>query len=171
MKNFAPPHYLRLMTMGLVLTAAIFLGLPSLLRLYDPTAGNFNVETLNAVALGAVLLAGVLHSGFFAYRQLFPRFYDYQRECVEENGKMFENITDDLRRPLFPAADVAESLDITQAQTLAILTERRKVAQFQFIIRCVRFLLCFLVLAYCLHLASDMVKTAMLAVPGGAPVL
>lgn len=161
------PHYLRRATAGLFITGLVFILFPALLRFYDPTAGSFNIDTLNALGLAAVLFSGVLHLGLVAYEKLLPRFYDYQRESLEGEGKLFENITDSLETSLTRLADYA----LTGEQHVAVQVERRKTAQFKFTVRCVRLLFCLLSLAYLVHLAADMAKTAMLAVPGSAPGL
>lgn len=158
------PHYLRRATLGVLLTAAIFLALPPLLRLYDPTAGAFNVDVLNALGLAAILGTGVLHMALFTYEKFFPRFQAYQAESLESEGKLFENLTDELRGPLYAEENI-------YPHRLAQLIERRKVSQFQFLVRCVRLSFCLLCLAYLLHLVMQVVTVAMTAVPGSAPVL
>ncbi|WP_375436681.1 hypothetical protein [uncultured Hymenobacter sp.] len=160
------PHYLRFAALALVLSAFIFLVLPYGLRLFDPTAGAFDAGTINALALAAVLFVAVLHLAFFAYRQLFPRFYDYQRECLEGEGKLFEKLTENLEKPLYPTGPPME-LSVSDAMLLA--AERRKVAQFKFTIRCVRLFFCLLCLGFLLWLALHMLTVAMTAVPGSAP--
>jgi hypothetical protein len=161
------PHYLRRASLGLFITVLVFVAFPAVLRLYDPSAGSFNIDTLNALGLAAVLLSAVLHLALVAYEKFLPKFYDYQRECLEGEGKLFENITESVETSLNRLADFA----LTDAQHVAVQIERRKTAQFKFTVRCVRLLFCLLSLAYLLHLAVDMVKTAMLAVPGSAPAL
>jgi hypothetical protein len=158
------PHYLRFASLSLALAGLILLVLPLVLRFYDAGAGGFTVDQFNVLALGAVLLLATVHLAFFVYRRLFPRFYEYQRECLESEGKLFENLTEELRGPLYDEGTI-------YAARLAQLIERRKLAQFQFTIRCVRFLLCFSVLAYLLWLATHMLTVAMLATPtASAPV-
>jgi hypothetical protein len=161
------PRYLRYALVTLTLAVTVLLGLPSLLQLFDAGAGGFGTNTLNVLALAATLFWAVLQLGFLAYRALFRRFKAYQAECLEEAGKLFENVTDDLRIPLYPAADVVQNLDISQAHTLNIFIERRKVAQFTFIVRCVRLAFCLLALFGLLHFAEHALTVAMLATPGG----
>lgn len=160
----AIPHYLRRATAGVLLTGLIFLLLPPVLRLYDPTAAGFNVDVLNALGLAAILGTGMLHMALYAYEKFFPRFKDYQAESLEGEGKLFENLTDELRTPLYQHDEVG----VAQLNTFI---ERRKVAQFIFLIRCVRLSFCLLSLAYLLHLAERMITLAMTAVPGSVPAL
>lgn len=152
------PHYLRFAGVSLTLAAFILIGLPYLLHFFDEGAGGFTVDKFNVLALGAMLVLATVHVAFFVFRQLFPRFYDYQRESLEGEGKLFENLTDELRTPLFGHSYLAP-------EHLNLLIERRKVSQFQFLIRCVRLLFCLSVLAYLLWLAQHMLTVAMLAVP------
>ncbi|WP_201979357.1 hypothetical protein [Hymenobacter rubidus] len=158
------PNYLRRAASGLAMAAAIFLGLPFLIRLYDPTAGSFGVDLLNALGLAALLFSGALHMGLYAYEKFLPRFRTYQAESLEGEGMLFENLTTELRKPLFEEANI-------YPDRLAQLTERRKVHQFIFLVRCVRLSFCLLSLAYLLHLAAQMLTLAMTAVPGSAPAL
>ncbi|GAB3334346.1 hypothetical protein ACFQT0_19440 [Hymenobacter humi] len=160
----AIPHYIRRATAGLVITGFIFLLLPPALRLIDPTAAGFNVDVLNALGLAAILGTGTLHMGLYAYEKFFPRFKDYQAECLESEGKLFENLTDELRAPLYDEANIYPN-------RLAQLVERRKVAQFIFLIRCVRLSFCLVSLAYLLYLVAHMLTLAMTAVPGSVPAL
>jgi hypothetical protein len=164
----AVPHYLRRATGGIFLTGLAFLVLPGLLRLYDPSAGSFNIDTLNALALGAVLFSGVLHLGLVAFERFLPRFYEYQRESLEGEGKLFENLTDDLEAGL---TSLQNQVSYGFMEGIQLQVERRKSAQFKFTVRCVRLLFCLLSLAYLLHLALELVKTSMLAVPAPVPAL
>ncbi|MDF7810509.1 hypothetical protein [Hymenobacter sp. YC55] len=152
------PHYLRFAFISLVLASFILIGLPYVLHLFDAGAGGFTADQFNTLALAAMLVLAAVHVGFFVFRRLFPRFYDYLRECLEGEGKLFENLTDQLWQPLIKA-------DYLGPNRLAQLTERRKVAQFQFLIRCVRLSFCLLVLAYLLHLATHMLTVAMTVLP------
>lgn len=161
------PNYIRRATVALLITAIIFLGLPPLLRLYDPTAGSFNVELLNALGLAAIFFSGTLHMGLYAYEKFLPAFHNYQGESLEGNGKLFENLTDTLELSLEECRNSA----LEYQDTMAIQIESRKTAQFKFIIRCVRLSFCLLSLAYLLHLAMFMVTLAMTAVPAPAPAL
>ncbi|MBJ6109437.1 hypothetical protein JAO73_10460 [Hymenobacter sp. BT523] len=158
------PNYLRRAASGLLFAGAIFLGLPYLIRLYDPTAGSFGADLLNTLGLAALLFSGVLHMGLFAYEKFLPRFRQYQAESLEGEGKLFDNLTDELVKPLYAEANI-------YPHRLAQLTERRKVNQFIFLIRCVRLSFCLLSLAYLLHLAAQLLVAALTAVPGSAPAL
>jgi hypothetical protein len=164
------PNYLRRATVGLFITGLIFLLLPPVLRLFDPTAGSFGVELLNALGVAAMLFSAVLHGALFAYEKFLPAFHAYQGESLEREGKLFENLTDSLETQLDACAATALEYQDYLA-VLAVQTERRKTAQFKFIIRCVRLSFCLLSLAYLLHLAASMVLLAMTAVPGSAPAL
>lgn len=145
----------------------IVLGLPYLLHVFDVGAGGFGLNTLNALALAATLFWAVLQLGILAYRALFRRFKGYQAECLEEAGKLFENVTDELCTPPFAVPGVAQTLDLSQVQTLKLFTERRKVAQFTFLVRCVRSLCCLATLFALCWLAQHALTVAMLAPPGG----
>ncbi|MDO7849234.1 hypothetical protein Q5H92_22915 [Hymenobacter sp. M29] len=153
------PNYLRRAASGLLMAGAIFLGLPFLIRFYDPTAGSFGADLLNALGLAALLFSGVLHMGLYAYEKFFPRFQLYQAESLEGEGKLFENLTDALVKPLFTEDNIYPN-------RLAQLTERRKVHQFIFLMRCVRLSFCLLCLGFLLSLAAFMLYLAMVAVPG-----
>ena len=157
------PRYLRYALLTLTLAVAVLLGLPYLLHLFDAGAGGFGTNTLNVLALAATLFWAVLQLGFLAYRALFRRFKAYQAECLEEAGKLFENVTDELRAPLWQPTTFAPS-----AERLSFLTERRKVAQFTFLVRCVRLGFCLVVLFGLLWLAQHALTVAMLAAPGGS---
>jgi len=162
------PRYLRYALLTLALAIVVLLGLPYLLHFFDAGAGGFTSDKLNVLALAATLFWVVLQLGFLAYRTLFRRFKGYQAECLEEAGKLFENVTDELRTPLFPAADVVQNLDISQQHTLAIFTERRKVAQFTFLVRCVRLAFCLVTLFALCWLALHTLTLATLSAPGVA---
>ncbi|GAB3233056.1 hypothetical protein GCM10027346_20740 [Hymenobacter seoulensis] len=152
------PNYLRFAGCSLLLAAFILIGLPYLLHFFDEGAGGFTVDKFNTLALAALLVLAAIHIAFFVYRRLFPRFYDYLRECLEGEGKLFENLTDELRGPLY-------SIDNIYPDHLNKLIERRKVAQFQLLLRCVRLSFCLLVLGFLLWLAVHMLTVAMTVLP------
>jgi len=152
------PRYLRLITFSLLLAAAVFVLLPHVLRFFDPSAGAFGIDTLNALAFGAVMLAAILHLAFLAYSKVFPRFRTYQQESLEGEGKLFENLTDSLETDLSYVTDW-----LSPHERLPLLIENRKVAQFKFIIRCVRLSFCLLAF-YALVQLSEHVLTAVLTV-------
>ncbi|WP_210519897.1 hypothetical protein [Hymenobacter terricola] len=156
------PHYLRRAAAGLFATGFIFVALPPVLRVLDPTAGSFGIEILNALGLAALLFSGVLHGGLFVYEKFLPRFQEYQGESLEKNGKLYENLTDELRTPLYEEDNI-------YPHRLAQLIERRKVAEFQFKLRCVRLNYSLFSLAFLLCLAAFMASLAMTAVPASAP--
>lgn len=154
------PRYLRLITISLLLSAAVFVLLPHVLRFFDPSAGSFGLDTLNALAFGAVLLATILHLGFLAYSKVFPQFRTYQQDSLEGEGKLFENITADLER------DLSYLVDWTQPhERLPVLIENRKVAQFKFLIRCVRLSFCLLAFWYLVQLSEHVLTAALTVVP------
>jgi len=152
------PRYLRLITFSLLLAAAVFVLLPHVLRFFDPSAGAFGIDTLNALAFGAVMLAAILHLAFLAYSKVFPRFRTYQQESLEGEGKLFENLTDSLETDLSYVTDW-----LSPHERLPLLIENRKVAQFKFLIRCVRLSFCLLAF-YALVQLSEHVLTAVLTV-------
>ncbi len=157
------PRLLRFATLSALLAALVLLGLPYLLHaLFGDEAGGFKVDQLNSFAFAAAVFWLALQLGYLAYRALFPRFRAYQGECLEEQGKLFENITEELRTPLWANPVFAPS-----HERLNLFIERRKVAQFQFLVRCVRYLLCFLALAYLIHLAQWAVTVGLGMKPGG----
>ncbi|GAA3954053.1 hypothetical protein [Hymenobacter algoricola] len=156
------PRYLRFVTLALTIAAIVFVALPFVIRFFDPTAGGFSLELFNVPALAALLLLATLHLGFYAYGRLFPRFKSYQQQDMEGEGSLMKNLTDELREPLYEG----DNIDPIQ---LNVYIERRKVAQFQFLIRCVRLAFCLVSLFFLLWLAQHMLTVAMLAVPGNAP--
>lgn len=156
------PRYVRYALLTLTLAVAVLLGLPYLLHFFDEGAGGFGTNSLNTLALAATLFWAVLQLGFLAYRALFRRFKGYQAECLEEAGKLFENVTDELREPLF-----GEAIYLVP-ESLALFTERRKVAQFTFLVRCVRLAFCLVTLFALCWLAQHALTVAMLATPGGS---
>jgi hypothetical protein len=160
------PRYLRRASAGLLLTGAIFVLLPPILRVLDPSAGSFGIEILNALGLGAMLFGAVLHLALFAYEKFLSPFYRYQAESLDGEGKLFENLTDALEQGLEKLAATAWPM-----HGVAIQTERRKTNQFKFLIRCVRLSFCLLSLAYLLHLALQVLTVAMTAVPASVPAL
>jgi len=90
------------------------------------------------------MLAAILYLVFLAYSKVFPRFRTYQQESLEGEGKLFENITDELRAPLWQDGVEQAMPKWAVADRIASCTERRKVSQFQFAIRCVRLSFCLL---------------------------
>jgi hypothetical protein len=156
------PHYLRRATAGILMTGVIFLVLPEVLRILDPTAGSFGIEILNALGLAAMLLSAVLHGSLVVFEKFLPRFYGYLSESVEGDGKLYENLSEELRKPLYAENNI-------YPDRLAQLRERRKVAEFQFRMRCTRSNYSLFSLAFVLCLGAFMVNLAMTAVPASAP--
>jgi hypothetical protein len=155
------PNYLQFAFRSLLLSGFILIGLPYLLWFWDRGAGGFKVDKFNTLALSALLFIGCIHLAFFGFRRLFPRFYDYMRECLEGEGKLFENLTSGLTTDLDSLQHYVQKYDM-----LPVIIERRKVAQLQLLIRCVRLSFCLLVLFGLLYLASHMLTVAFLAMPG-----
>lgn len=158
------PHYLRRAATGLFATGFIFVMLPIVLRILDPTAGSFGIEILNALGLAALLFSGVLHGGLFVYEKFLPQFHKYQGESLEQDAKLYENLSDKLLAPLYGE-------DRIYADRLAVYVERRKVNQFIFNMRCKRLNYSLFSLAFLLCLGAFMVNLAMTAVPASAPAL
>jgi hypothetical protein len=154
------PRYLRLITCSLVLAAGVFVLLPFVLRFFDPSAGSFGIDTLNALAFGAVMLAAILHLGFLAYSKVFPQFRKYQEESLEGEGKLFENLTDDLESGL----DYLKEW-IHPADQLAVRVEARKIRQFKFFIRCVRLSFCLAAFWYLVQLSEHVLTATLTVVP------
>ena len=150
-----PPRYLRLATLALLFTSVVFVLLPYGLRLFDPSAGSFGIDTFNALAFGAALLAAIVHLGIWAYERIFPRFKLYQADSLEEEARLFENLTGDLETGLAAITQRPEQLPLQ--------IEARHIAQFKFLIRCVRLLFCLSAL-YCLVTLSEHVLLAALTV-------
>ena len=161
------PRYLRRATAGLVVTGAIFIGLPPILRILDPSAGSFGIELLNALGLAAMLFGAVLHLALTAYEKFLAPLYKYQAESLDGDGKLFENVT----APLEASLEECRSRAYDHDTLLRLQVESRQTAQFKFLVRCVRLSFCLLSLAYLLHLALQVVTVAMTVVPQSAPGL
>ncbi|MGI4762948.1 MAG: hypothetical protein ACRYF0_19710 [Janthinobacterium lividum] len=142
------PHYLRRATAGLVVTGAIFIGLPPLLRILDPAVGSFGIELLNALGLAAMHFGAVLHLALIAYEKFLAPLYKYQAESLDGEVKLFENVTAPLEASLQECRTRACDPDTL----LQIQVESRQTAQFKFLVRCVRLSFCLLSLAYLLPL-------------------
>jgi hypothetical protein len=160
MHKLTYPRYLRLITFSLVLAASVFILLPFVLRFFDPSAGSFGIDTLNALAFGAVMLAAILHLGFLAYSKVFPQFRKYQEESLEGDAKLFENLTDELESGL----DYLKEW-IHPADQLAVRVEARKIRQFKFTIRCVRISFCLAAFWYLVQLSEHVLTAVLTAVP------
>ncbi|MVN77744.1 hypothetical protein GO988_15530 [Hymenobacter sp. HMF4947] len=147
----------RVATFGLV-ALLIFFGLPHVLRWFDPTAGGFAPDTVNAAALGAFHYFAALSMAYASWRWLFPDLHAYAVETME--GKLLKNLTDDL-----------EKLFYDRSCKLRAVTEKRHIAQFQFLIRCVRFVLALSPFLFFLLLANHALTAALTAVPAAASAL
>jgi len=147
----------RVLVFGVAALLVFFL-LPPVLRLFYPSAGGFAPDTINAAALGAFHYFTALSLAYVSWRWLFPELYAYAVDCM--SGKLLENLTDDLK--LF--------LTHTE-QEVMYAAERRHIAQFQFLIRCIRFVFSLLPFLFFLALANHALTAALTAVPGSVPVL
>jgi hypothetical protein len=141
----------RIVFMVLAAVAVFFLS-PLALRWLNPEAGSFDVGTLNAPILAALQFFAAVSMAFVAWRFLFPGLYGYVRDCME--GKLLENLTEDLKLYL-------NSEDVN----IMLAAEKRHIAQFQFIIRCTRFVLALFPFVFFLVLAMRFVNTALTVVP------
>jgi hypothetical protein len=155
---FTLPKGGRIALFGLI-ALLVFFGLPPLLRnTIDPTAGGFAPDTINAAALGAFQFFTSLTVAYAGWRWLFPELYRYAADCME--GKLLENLTEDLKTFL-----TKEQADVLLA------SEYRHIAQFQFMIRCTRFVLALSPFLVFLLLANHALTAALTAVPAPAPGL
>lgn len=150
------PNYLRLAALGLAAALAVFTGLPYVLRLFNPAAGSFDTGTINVLALAALEYVAAGHLALLTYKRLLPSFYDELRTCLQE--KLLENVTGELTADLLHPESVANGL-------LPLLTERRKLLQFKFLIRCARLLICLLPLLFFFGLALYVLSQALTVVP------
>ena len=141
---------LRILLMVAAAVAVCFL-VPPLLRWLNPAAGAFDVGPLNAPLLAALQFFAAVSMAFVPWRFLFPGLYGYVRDSTEE--KLLANITGQLSQALD-----ADSSNIPAA------AERRYIAQFQFLIRCVRLLFCLLPFFTFLLLAMRFLNTALTVV-------
>lgn len=157
------PRYVHIAVVALLAALAIMLVLPLVLHLFDAGAGGFGPDRLNVLALAALLLMAALLNGFLPYKYLFPRFKAYQQESLEGAGKLFENLTDELRAPLFQPRTCWSTEELVM-----LCAERRKTSQFQFTVRCVRLAFCLVCLFSLVHLAKWALTTATLATPGAS---
>ena len=140
----------------IILAGIAFFAVPPLLRWWNPAAGSFDVGTLNAPVLAALQFFAAVSMAFVAWRFLFPKLYAYVRDCME--GKLFENLSEELRKPLYEEKNI-------YSDRIHQLAERRKVAQFQFLIRCTRFVFSLLPFFVFLLLATLMVNNSLTVVP------
>jgi hypothetical protein len=145
----------RVALFGLV-ALLVFFALPPALRILDPTAGGFAPDTINAAALGAFQFFAALTMAYVAWRGLFPDLYRYAVDCME--GKLLENLTEDLKT----------FLGAEGAVNFLLAAEYRHIAQFQFIIRCTRFVLSLFPFLLFLLLANAALTAALTAVPSSA---
>ena len=147
---------LRILLMVAAAVAVFFLA-PPLLRAYSeaaglPRAGSFDLGFLNVPVLAALQFFAAVSFAFLPWRVLFPGLYGYVRDCMEE--KLLANITDKLTAN-FEANEY----------NILVAAERRRIAQFQFLIRCVRLLFCLLPFFAFLLLAQQFLSNALTVVP------
>lgn len=155
-----PAHKGRRILALLALSATGFLAMPFLLRWLNPGAGAFDLGVLNAPALAALQFFAAVSMAFAAWVLLFPRLFAYVRDCMEE--KLFSTLTTDLLALLPTPLD---DLQVLLPQQVQLAAERRHIAQFQFLIRCVRLLLSLLPFFVFLAAAVLMVNNALTIVP------
>lgn len=149
-------NYLRLAIIGLLLAGAMFVGLPFVVHLFAPQAGSYDAGTLNVLALAALEYFAAGHLALWTYKRLLPPFYDELRTCLQD--KVLENLTDAL-------SEVVNNPETATAGLLPLLTERRKLLQFKFFIRCVRLVFCLLPLLFLFVLALYALTSALTIVP------
>jgi hypothetical protein len=163
-KLHALPKLARVALLGLV-ALVIFCCLPSALRsTIMPTAGGFTPDNLGAYTLGAFQFFAALSMAYVAWRGLFPNLYAYAAETME--GKLLESITTDLLTRL-PIQFFLGQEDITRLK-LAALAERRKIATFQFTVRCARFAFSVLPFFVFFFAANASLTSALTVVPPAA---
>lgn len=121
-----------------------------------PKAGSFDIGVLQVPMLGAFQFFAAVSIAYAAWRLLFPKLYAYVRDCMEE--KLFATLTADLLAQL-PGEPNASP------EAVALATEKRHIAQFQFRIRCVRLLLCLLPFFLFLLASLAVVNNALTVVP------
>ncbi|MDJ0367286.1 hypothetical protein QMK33_19230 [Hymenobacter sp. H14-R3] len=141
-----------------VVASSIFFVLPHVLRWFDPTAGGFAPDTVNAAALGAFHYFAALSMAYVSWRWIFPDLYAYAIDCMSD--KLLANLTDELK-----------NLFNDRSCDLRAVAEKRHIAQFQFLIRCVRFVFALSPFLFFLLLANHALTAALTAVPAAAPGL
>lgn len=120
-----------------------------------PRAGTFDIGVLEVPVLGAFQFFAAVSIAFVAYYLLFHKLYAYVRDCMEE--KLFSTLTTTLVDQLPPAGSPVEYI--------ARAAEARHIAQFQFRIRCVRFLLSLLPFFFLLVGSLFVVNNTLSVVP------
>jgi hypothetical protein len=146
------------------LAAAVFFLIPPLMRWYTtyyhlPAAGSFDMGTFNVPVLAALLHFAAVSMAFVPWYFLFPGLYGYVRDCME--GKLLENVTKALTDEL----PTYETASLTDGAAIKLAAERRHIAQFQFLIRCVRFIFSLSPFLLFLALAEHFLSNALTVVP------
>lgn len=140
--------------------AVLLVAGPALIKFTEaaelPRSGTFDIGVLEVPVLGAFQFFAAVSIAFAAYYALFHKLYAYVRDCMEE--KLFSTLTTTLVDQL-PKAELATLENIAHA------AEARHIAQFQFRIRCVRFLLSLLPFFFLLAGSLFIVNNALTAVP------
>lgn len=157
------PKGLRILLM-VALAGLVFFAAPPALRWYTqyaqlPAAGSFDMGTLNAPVLAALQFFAAVSMAFVPWRFLFPGLYGYVRDCMEE--KLLANITDKLNADL----PTQQTDGWTDGAAIRLAAERRHIAQFQFLIRCVRLIFSLLPFFVFLLLAQQFLNTALTVIP------
>ena len=150
------PRLLRFASLALLVAIALFLLLTPVVRLFFPTAGGFDVGIIGTLALAALQYFAAAHMALFTYKRLLPSFYAYLCEFMQD--KVLENLTAALEEVLLHPETLAAGL-------LPSLTERRKLLQFKFLIRCARLCFCLLPLLFFFVLAQAALTAALTVVP------
>ena len=160
----ALPKLARVALFGLV-ALVIFCCLPSALRhTIMPTAGGFTPDNLGAYTLGAFQFFAALSMAYVSWRALFPDLYAYVCETME--SKLLASITSELLSRL-PTQFLPGQEDTIRLQ-LAALAERRKIATFQFTVRCARFAFSVLPFFVFFFAANASLTSALTVVPPAA---
>jgi hypothetical protein len=158
------PHLARVAIFGAVATL-IFCCLPWVLRhTIMPTAGGFTPDNIGAAALGAFQYFAALSLAYVSWRGLFPSLYAYAAETME--GKLLESITKELLA-LLPGTDSVGAGEWWQTK-IAHSAERRKIATFQFTVRCVRFVFSVSPFVFFFVQANHALASALTVVPPAA---
>ena len=163
-KLHALPKLARVALFGLV-ALVIFCCLPSALRhTIMPTAGGFTPDNLGAYTLGAFQFFAALSMAYVSWRALFPDLYAYVCETME--SKLLASITTELLSRL--PTEFYRGNEETVRLQLAALAERRKIATFQFTVRCARFAFSVLPFFVFFFAANASLTSALTVVPPAA---
>lgn len=155
------PRFLRFGVVLLGAAVAVFLTWPLLARALDPAAGAFEtLGFLHAHMLAVVTFAAEVATAFLAWRFVTPAFYEAARESLEQ--KVLDNLTAGIKA----AAEASLSPSPDQ---LAQLRLRLHLAIFQFVVRCVRLVLCLSPFFLFFHFLQAALRLALTLVPASGP--